>query len=173
MCCSYTLPTYTYNLSIIINPTPGSQRISPLFIYHCILEPHIFFLSSHCPCWRSSVCMPYFSAESFTGIVKTELTLLVSNESHLYACCFFFLVFVNCFLLLSFLCSVRKSKQCIFKSCWHLLLLSLSYLCLSRKIKSSPHVCEHSQLLWMANNILLQTFYFENGSKNCFRAKML
>lgn len=43
--------------------------------------------------------------------------------------------------------------------------------CLSRKIKSSPHFCEYSQLLCTANSIPPQTFYFENESKKLLQSK--
>lgn len=63
---------------ITINPTPSSQRFSPLFCLslhswaRCLLISQLSLL-------KAAFAGPYFSAKTSTGTVKIELTLLVSH----------------------------------------------------------------------------------------------
>lgn len=162
MCCLYTLPTYTLQFIHYHKSHPRFPETQPFV-------PSITAFLSH-----MTSCLPtVLAGATVFACLKTELTLLVSKW--VSPLCLLFSLFSIPKWFSSAVSSVLCKK--INTMCFYIMLTFIAVLiiifCLSRKIKSSPHFCEYSQLLCMANNIPLQTFYFENGSKNCFKAKTL
>lgn len=75
----YSLSVHRTVYPVTINPTPSSQRFNPLFCLSLHSWARCLLLISQLSLLKAAFAGPYFSAKTFTGTIKIELTLSVSH----------------------------------------------------------------------------------------------